>query len=206
MACRLDARQNRVNPDYIRGYEGGSLLVFCARCHIEPRYQRYKLHEMVARDGKPIREKCRFCHTEAIGSGDQMVRTGNAELRTDIVTLCESCHMQHVDYFEPGHVGAKVKPQMKAFMAAFEALGTVPGRYPTREQLDEALRSGREPGRLPLGPDDRVVCSTCHNPHQKGLFPEQSVLAYGAMTPDEMPVQLHLRGLGKEICVACHDK
>jgi predicted CXXCH cytochrome family protein len=206
VACRLEARQNRTNPDFIREYSGGSLLAFCGRCHMEPEYHRYKLHEMITKDGKLIKDKCLFCHTESIDGREHMVRTGNAELRTDVITLCESCHMEHVDYFEPGHVGTKVKPEMKAFMAAFEAQGTVPGRYPTREQIAEALRSKREPGRLPLAPGDKVVCSTCHNPHQEGVFPRGSVLAYGAMTPEEMRRQLHLRGLGKEICVACHYK
>jgi hypothetical protein len=206
LACRLEARQNRVNPGYLRGFSGGGFLAFCARCHVEPEYHRYKLHEMVTKDGKLIKDKCRFCHTESIEGQELMVRTGNAQLRTDVITLCESCHMEHVDYFEPGHIGSKVKPEMKAFMAAFEAAGSIPGRYPTPEQIGEAYRSGRQPGRLPLGPGDTVVCSTCHNPHQKGVFHRESVLEYGAMTPEQMRRQFHLRGLGKEICVACHKK
>jgi hypothetical protein len=206
VACRLEAREFRVDPDFLRGYEGGSLLAFCARCHIEPKYHRYKLHEMLTKDGKPIESKCLFCHTEEIKRQNMMVRTGNAELRTDPITLCESCHTEHLDYFEPGHPGSKVKPEMRGFMVAFEALGFVAGRYPTPEEIGQALRSGRQPERLPLWPGDKVVCSTCHNPHQKGVFPPGSVLAYGAMTPEEMTQRYHLRGVEKEICVACHDK
>jgi len=206
VACRLEARELRDDPDFLRGYEGGSLLAFCALCHIEPKYHRYKLHDMLTRDGKPIESKCLFCHTEEIKRANMMVRTGRAELRTDPLTLCESCHTEHLDYFEPGHPGSTVKPEMRGFMVAFEELGFVAGRYPTPGQIEAAARSGREPQHLPLWTGDKVVCSTCHNPHQKGVFPPGSVLAYGAMTPEEMTRRYHLRGVEKEICVACHDK
>jgi len=206
VACRLDAQEFRADPDFLRGYEGGSLLTFCARCHIEPKYHRYKLHEMLTKDGKPIDSKCLFCHTEAIRRENMMVRTGNAELRADPITLCESCHTEHLDYFEPGHPGSKVTPEMRGFMVAFEAMGFVGGRYPTADQIEAAMRSERRPERLPLWPGDKVVCSTCHNPHQEGVFPPGSVLAYGAMTPEQMTRRYHLRGVEKEICVACHDK
>jgi len=206
VACRLEARELRDDPDFLRGYEGGSLLAFCALCHIEPKYHRYKLHDMLTRDGKPIESKCLFCHTEEIKRANMMVRTGRAELRTDPLTLCESCHTEHLDYFEPGHPGSTVKPEMRGFMVAVEELGFVAGRYPTPGQIEAAARSGREPQHLPLWTGDKVVCSTCHNPHQKGVFPPGSVLAYGAMTPEEMTRRYHLRGVEKEICVACHDK
>jgi hypothetical protein len=51
---------------------------------------------------------------------------------------------------------------------------------------------------IPLVPRDRITCSTCHNPHQKG------VILYGpsAKGADE---EFRLRLPPTKICIACHD-
>jgi cytochrome c peroxidase len=61
-----------------------------------------------------------------------------------------------------------------------------------------------QPTRLPLGRDSTIVCSTCHNPHQQGLFHSESVLSLGAI-PAGGGDPVALRG-GKQICGECHDK
>jgi len=73
----------------------------------------------------------------------------------------------------------------------------------------QAVRSatdGREPTRLPLGRGDRIVCSTCHNPHQEGVFLKGNVLSYGALPGTRRAERLPLRGVGKDICIGCHSK
>lgn len=50
---------------------------------------------------------------------------------------------------------------------------------------------------LPLVPRNRVTCSTCHNPHQKGVIRREAA-AKGADAPDK------LRLPSPRLCFACH--
>ena len=140
---------------------------------------------MVDKDGAVKRQTCGLCHTAAIQVPEDGVRTGRAELHTESIRLCAGCHPEHIDYFEPGHIGARV---------------------PARMQARLAVASRGRCGRLPLGAGNRVVCSTCHNPHPAGVFPAESELACGALTSEEEREGLQLRGLGKGLCGACHNE
>lgn len=201
--------RNRPRPvqaaAFVRGLEVGKLLDFCVRCHLELKeHQVYNVHIMLNKDDSITRRACQFCHHVLLDDRDRRARTGQAELRYDAVTLCRSCHMEHIDYFAPGHVGAKASVEMRGYMVAFEQ--TPPNQQPDPKLIKQAVQTGREPTRLPLADVDTVVCSTCHNPHQEGLFPPDSVLAYGAMQTGQRQVDIRLRGLGKEFCFACHNK
>jgi len=203
-ACHRDRARPLDNPAFLRGFEAGKLLSFCARCHLDLQEQKvYNVHIMLDESNATIRRACQFCHHALLDERDRRVRTGNPELRYEPITLCRSCHMQHVDYFDPGHIGATVSPEMKAYMAAFER--TPPGTRPTGTAIERALRGDLEPERLPLQ-GATVVCSTCHNPHQQGVFPSDSTLAYGAIQTGQERTKMRLRGLGKEFCLACHNK
>ena len=57
-------------------------------------------------------------------------------------------------------------------------------RAAARERIEPAgaqtaLERGQRSLRLPLGSGNKIVCSTCHNPHQAGVFPAGSDLAIG---------------------------
>jgi hypothetical protein len=95
---------------------------------------------------------------------------------------------------------------VRAYMLAREEAG-IEGTL-TREQVQAHLDSPLQPTRLPLGIGNRVVCSTCHNPHQAGLFPPEADLGMGAMKPREEqgPESLEMRGLGRGICRGCHNQ
>ena len=47
--------------------------------------------------------------------------------------------------------------------------------------LKELKDSGAKPTRLVPNRDGTITCTTCHNPHQYGLFPADSPLAYQAI-------------------------
>jgi hypothetical protein len=134
---------------------------------------------MAARDGRPDADACNYCHEPAILAADRSRRTGDARLHTVESNLCLGCHGQHIDYFDPGHMGAAVPAAMFS-------------------------RIKQQPHSLPLAEGRTVTCSTCHNPHAAGVFPAQSELAAGAMQPDA-PADAHpLRGYGVNLCGACH--
>jgi cytochrome c peroxidase len=50
---------------------------------------------------------------------------------------------------------------------------------------------------LPLDQDGKVICVTCHNPHQKGLIPDQRAGATGAGA-------IHRHRLAGNMCIKCH--
>jgi hypothetical protein len=200
-----DRPRPRDNPAFLRGFETRRLLDFCAHCHLDlDVHGAYNPHVMLDAGGEIIERSCRYCHHSLIDQRHRLVREADPALRTDGITLCLGCHRRHIEYFDPGHIGATVTPEIKRRMTVMEShpqytddAGTID--WTTTRRADESLR-------FPLGPNDRLVCATCHNPHQVGVFPPDSVLALGAIQTGHERETLRLRGFGKELCVACHDK
>jgi hypothetical protein len=50
---------------------------------------------------------------------------------------------------------------------------------------------------IPLVPRERITCSTCHNPHQKGVITYEPS-AKGADAPDRLRIE------DPALCVVCH--
>jgi predicted CXXCH cytochrome family protein len=174
--------QSTGNPDFLRGGPiRGGLVKYCSTCHVDMKPgDRPSPHILLNEQGEVDTNRCRFCHTAALDTTPQtMSRSGNAHLIGDELLLCSSCHRQHVDYFTPGHIGATVPAEMKPFIQSQAATP------------------------LPLD-GSKIVCSTCHNPHQHGVFAPSSPLGRGGLKPDTTNATLPLRGHGRRICGVCH--
>jgi hypothetical protein len=182
-ACSRPGTRPPATPAFVRDYDGVDLAGFCARCHVDDQtHHRFNPHAVQYVNDRVNESACGFCHLPGITEHERLSRSGRAHLRTGEPTLCLSCHRHHVDYFSPGHVGARVSPKIKA-----------------------ALTTSDEARNLPLAAGETVTCSTCHNPHQRGVFVESSVLARGGTTPERQTGALAMRGFGKTICGACHE-
>jgi hypothetical protein len=180
------------NPMFLRGYTG-SLRAFCGQCHpgsTAPEH-RYNPHVVQVENGQVVEKSCAFCHTKPLPSGAQAVRTGQPALRADPISLCIGCHRSHPEWSPRSHIGAKIRPRNLAAMNAFAAAHglTPPDARPAA-------------GFLPLAGGNTLMCATCHNPHEQGVFPPGSPLAAGAVQPDHLVPQL--RGLRSNLCGACH--
>lgn len=197
-ACDHDRSRPARNSEFLRDYDADNPSAFCARCHVETEaHARFNPHRMLNRSGERVAQTCQFCHAIGIESRGLSARTGDPLLMTPEPALCLSCHDRHLDYFEPGHVGARISSASKAAMLAVERMRTI---RPVMGEGDGALF------RLPLGPADTVICSTCHNPHQEGLFPPHTVLSAGAFQPDASRDTIPLRVPAKDLCHACHSQ
>jgi len=192
--CRTVGARPAENPAMLRKIEGEIPDPFCGACHVEEFHQRHNPHILRATDGWSRDKFCQTCHEEGMVFHPRYRRDGESMLRAAEVSLCARCHTSNVEYFEPGHIGAIMKPDLLA------------GLRRTELRLGQSTDS-RQATWLPLGEDDSIQCSTCHNPHPVGLFPDESALALGAVAP---PATAH-DGISTRIgagalCAACHEK
>src|SRR5690606_27869627 len=100
------------NSMFLREWDG-DLLAYCGKCHPSEREVevRYNPHVIQVQNGQVVGQSCAFCHTKAMPAGEEAVRTGEAHLRGSPNSLCVGCHPTHIDWFEPGHIGARVTPE-----------------------------------------------------------------------------------------------
>ena len=153
---------------------------FCFKCHAEGKYAKINPHIMLDSNGKvrslngqPV---CLFCHSAKPNPATD--RTGDVLFRADVAFLCWRCHppMANPMFFEE-HFLVTPSMVMRRFM---------------EEQEQRLLVT------IPLVPRDRITCSTCHNPHQKG------VILYGPSARGaDSPRRLRLPA--DEICIVCHN-
>jgi predicted CXXCH cytochrome family protein len=203
-ACAVDAARPIEETKLLRkGTAGAEATSICERCHVAADYPRYNPHVMLTAGARGvIEEKCIACHS-AMPDRASKARTGQSLLRGgDEVSLCRACHdKRHKDQFNPGHLGAKVKPEMLAFMRAREVVGlmTAPGG----DLLAQLKAAGAKPTLIGLAADGTIACSTCHNPHQAGVFTAGTPLAFRPMrvVGDRAISPVH----GEQWCNHCHD-
>jgi predicted CXXCH cytochrome family protein len=201
-ACDHGEARPAVNSAFLRGTPGETPRQFCGHCHLpgDEGHRRYSPHAMLDEQGRIMPQVCLFCHETTVEAAGKMTRTGEADLRSDPVGLCVVCHPRHVDYFDPGHIGYPLTTRMRERLIRLHAEKEAEaGNGPQTQPADAALF-------LPLADNGRIVCATCHNPHEQGLFPPGSTLGEGAMDPGGTDKRMRLRGLGRDVCRACHDK
>jgi predicted CXXCH cytochrome family protein len=152
----------------------------CFKCHHREEYRGVNPHEMLDEDGRFRRivggmTVCVICHPGT--PNPDVERTEDIRLRADVGFLCWRCH----------------PPMVNALFQAQHLLVE-----PSREMRKNLEKSETEMDvLLPLVPRDRVTCSTCHNPHQKGVIRREAA-AKGADAPDR------LRVASPRLCFACH--
>lgn len=164
----------------LRGGPYADRREICFKCHSEDKYAEIDPHFMLARDGtvldvngKPV---CLLCH--AVKPDPARDRTGDVRFRADIAFLCWRCHslMVNTQFFQEHFL---VKPSLSML------------RFIERKEQEMKVT-------IPLVPRERLTCSTCHNPHQKGVISYEPS-AKGADAPGR------LRLKSPELCLVCHN-
>jgi hypothetical protein len=160
---------------FLRGQPYDKRIDFCYRCHDEGRYQKFNPHRQLDEQGNVIETRCLYCHAEA--PDVRQTTWEDVKLIGSFTKLCLGCH----------------------FQAAKQALHARHLRRP-----DEAIRARMQALQtefnivLPLDHEGKVTCATCHNPHQKGLIPDQRAGARGAGA-------VHRHRIQENLCIKCHD-
>ncbi|MFI5378382.1 MAG: cytochrome c3 family protein [Tepidisphaerales bacterium] len=182
-ACDLAAHSPAANRRFLRGRpEGtGRTRPFCQNCHQEEAYRKINPHLMLGGNGEILEERCLVCHDKALDR-KTVHRTFEPGLKAEEAVVCRDCHGPHKDRITQGHIGRQIKADQQAYIAAKEALGLCSN--PSKELIGKFQAAGKVPKFIVPAKDGNILCSTCHNPHQHGVFAEDSDMAYGAMRID----------------------
>jgi len=165
-------------PRLLRGGPYRDRRDICFICHFKERYAEITVHNMldgkgniIKIDGRPI---CLFCHEEK--PYPLVDRTWDVRFRADIGFLCWRCH-----------------PPMPGIFFKQHFLKT------PSEAVKKAIRQAEKEMNiiLPLVPRNKITCSTCHNPHQKGVLIHKP-----ARAGEDRPKRLRLPS--SRLCLACH--
>jgi hypothetical protein len=158
-------RVSRENRSMLRGGPWPRETDFCYQCHDRGLYQPVNPH-LAGAEGRV----CWYCHVGSGGTGP----VPGTDLQLLQGELCLKCHkdVKH----EREHMGRSVlhnrlKMDTAAALASFQAGSGVV---------------------LPLDPEGRVACATCHSPNP-------------ACSRGAPPASKLLRAAKERICYACHD-
>jgi hypothetical protein len=200
--CKTEQAASESNRNFLRGVQRSPGVAFCFRCHAEEKYRPFNVHDQLEGD-KIKTNTCGWCH---VNVPDVNVRLKVGEpyaIRNSSYVLCSSCHdvgMAHPS--NSPHLESRASPEILNYMSAYEMQ---PGMCMTIHELMEYVRAvKRSPRSIPLGSDGSIVCYSCHNPHEKGLFPHSNPRSLGA---EPKHAKNHrLRARQGDICIACHDE
>ena len=151
---------------------------FCISCHREEQFEKFNPHVMLTVKKEIVQDQCLACH-KSVPDHNITRPAGKPDLIANEFMLCKACHPHHEDQFNPGHIGAKAKPEILAFMRARESVGLV--TTPSKELVAKLQAEGAKPTLMRTTDQNLLTCSTCHNPHQVGLFKPGTPAAYNAM-------------------------
>ncbi|OGQ06517.1 MAG: hypothetical protein A2W38_00135 [Deltaproteobacteria bacterium RBG_19FT_COMBO_58_16] len=164
----------------------------------EPPYTRLEAllsiinpHEQVDDEGHVLWRSCLVCHPvvpdirRKISIKDVQVRYADE----DFNRVCRACHTVRI---HPASEGISVT--MSSMKAPDHLVVPSKSHY-----MSMRLTKKEIPMEMPLDPaNGKIVCVTCHNPHERGLLPGRADWGGDSSTK--------LRTMGLDICQYCHRK
>lgn len=175
MGRRQDNRVLKTNPNFLRKTQI-KRNSYCFLCHLEETYKRLNPHNQLNAQGEVDEETCLFCHASIpdvnfIGPEKVSFIIHNPD------EYCVGCHHGFTQN-HPAGVNHLIEPSEKI----------------RRAILTSVQRIGVE---LPLF-EGKIVCATCHNPHQEGVI-KISAAAKGSKRENKLRLMP-----GRSQCTGCH--
>ena len=199
--CRAQRQPVPSGHALLRGGPTPDPLLFCFRCHVPENYRPFNPHNQLEAD-KPKTDTCLWCHVDVPPIDSQPREGASNGLRAKAAGLCRNCHVVAQSHPVAGHLDATPSAEMAQYMSAYEMKSKM--RLPFAQLLEIARATKRTPRSIPLDEDGRITCSSCHNPHEKGLLPGGNPRAVGA--EPKQAANHRLRIPQGSVCVACHQK
>lgn len=147
-------------------------------------------HNQIGDTGEVLWGTCVVCHKDTPDiMKAKSIKEVNLYYPDDPDQLCRNCHTVRK---HPGSEGISVT--MSGYTAPDHLV------VPSKTVTDNMRLSLKEvPMILPLDPKTgRIICVTCHNPHERGLLPGRP--DWGA------DYSMRIRSAGLDICQYCHRK
>ncbi|MCF6209767.1 MAG: hypothetical protein L3J88_09395 [Gammaproteobacteria bacterium] len=134
-------------PAFLREGPYAKTTAFCYRCHEEKAYRRKNIHDLLDAQGKYDEKACEYCHQKALDPNKDYTRE-QLKLRLPPETLCLGCHLKTPHLNALNHLQKPDQKMRRRMQAAERKLGII----------------------LPLDEQGRIMCVTCHSPHERGLI------------------------------------
>ncbi|HEB93429.1 MAG TPA: hypothetical protein ENI94_08180 [Gammaproteobacteria bacterium] len=134
-------------PGFLREGPYAKSTAFCYRCHEEKAYRRQNIHDLLDAQGNYDEKSCEYCHQKALDPEKEYTRE-QLKLRLPPETICLGCHLKTPHLNALNHLlkpGKKMRRHMQAAERKFSII-------------------------LPLDEQGRIMCVTCHAPHERGLI------------------------------------
>lgn len=149
-------------------------------------------HEQINDEGDILWGTCVICHTNTPDvKTERTIKDVSLRLGEDPTELCGRCHG-----FKPHPAGEETSSEVR--MSGF----IVPNHLVVPSKIVATNMRFAQKERqmmLPLDPKTgKVICSTCHNPHEKGVLTGRADFGADAV--------LRLRTANVDICQSCHRK
>jgi hypothetical protein len=184
--CQDDMQTRSRDKFFLRGAPFGRRTDLCFKCHDESKYKMLDPHNQLDEKGDIIVEKCLYCHVEKPDEKRSTFKERKGihgtvvKLIGNLEVLCYRCHYKQ-STLHPINANHFQKPSEKTLQIMKET-----------EKILNII--------LPLNYEGKVTCATCHNPHERGVLPQEKEASKGAGEK----FRLRLPGLSGEICSACH--
>jgi len=174
--CQENQKPFQKGQNFLRGGLFNQRTGLCYECHDRTKFRMYNPHRQLDNHGDMIQETCLYCHSEI----PDVTRATNRDIRLigNYEALCMRCHIKNnKDSLHDRHVRRRPTASILARM----------------KQMEKELNII-----LPLNNDGDITCVTCHNPHEKGLIPNNRVGAIGAG-------ERKRQRLPENVCIKCHN-
>jgi len=159
---------------FLRGAPYQKRTDLCFRCHDIDEYRKYNPHLQLDPKKQIIESKCLYCHSEV--PDENRANYEDVKLLTNGESICLGCHSRITENL--WHTRHLRKPPLDISRRI--------------EELKDRYHII-----LPLDPEGKITCATCHNPHQKGVIPDKRAGAKGAG-------EKFRHRLTDNMCVRCH--
>jgi hypothetical protein len=198
--CRLETLKGESSPNFLRGGNNQSALAFCADCHTEQNHTALNVHDQ--RQGDRIKtDTCRWCHIQTKPNEPLLIDSAHFPVRPNSSEICQNCHTVAEDHPSGGpHLYIKPSDDMIWYISAYELHSRM--SLSIQELVVFVRAAQRTPRSIPLDDQGRIICATCHNPHEEGLFRPGSDPATGA--EPKQAVNQRLRAPKGQMCLTCH--
>ena len=138
---------DRKADNFHRGGPYKKLTEFCYLCHEKKDYQRPNIHKLLDDKGKYDKKDCEYCHKK-VPDPKKEIKRDELEFRLPPQKLCWGCHLK-APHFNALNHQAEPDKEMRQ-------------RIEKSENKHKVI--------LPLDSENKVMCVTCHSPHEPGVI------------------------------------